>query len=136
MTRETRQALLQALTCGSVVAVVVAAVLVVSHQPADADELRLPVAELRSQAAELDLLRRLSATAAVTPRFARAQAQQLAKRIDASREELASMPVQARLADARAAGRAFAAQVDAAATRPDADLPVAPLQALENSLRR
>jgi hypothetical protein len=136
MTRETRQAVRQALFCGAVVALVVAAALMVSHQPADADELRLPIAELRSQAAELELLRKQSSAAALTPRFARVQRQQLADAIDWSRDELTSMQVEPALLDARTTAIALAAQAAAAAHRPDAVLPTAPLQALEASLRR
>lgn len=136
MTRETRKAFHQALICGGVVALVIATVLMVSRQPAGADELRLPIVELRSQAAELELLRAQSGAADVTPRFARLHAQQLAKAIDASREELAAMQVDPPLADARASATALATQLAAAVHRPDATLPIAPLQALETSLQR
>jgi hypothetical protein len=136
MTREIRKAFHQALACGGIVVLAVATVLVISRRPAGADELRLPIAELRSQAAELEQLRAQAAAAHVTPRFARVHAQQLARSIDASRDELAAMQVEPQLVDARASAAALAAQLAAAAHRPDATLPIAPLQALETSLQR
>ena len=136
MTREMRQAVRQALFCGSAVALAVTVALMVSRRPADATALRLPIAELRSQAAELELLRRQSGAAALTPRFARMQRQQLAGAIDASRDELTSMRVRPALLQARTTAIALAEQVAAAAHRPDAVLPIAPLQALEASLRQ
>ena len=106
MTRDGRKALQQALACAGVVALMVAAVQMVARQPGN-DELRLAIAELRSQAAELELLRARSAAGAVTPRFAREHAQQLARAIDASREKLASTKVDPPLASARAAATAL-----------------------------
>ena len=135
MPSETRKAVHQAIGCVLAVALVGVAALAISRRPAGADELRLPIAELRSQSAELELLRAQSGAA--TPRFARVHAQQLAKAIDASRDELNAMQVEAALADVRTAASALASQLAAAAHgTTDAGVPTAALKALERSLQR
>lgn len=132
---ETRKAVHQAIGCVLALALVGAAALAISRRPAGADELRLPIAELRSQSAELELLRAQSAAA--SPRFAQVHAQHLAKAIDASRDELNAMQVEPALGEVRTAASALASQLAAAAHgAADQAAPTAALKALERSLQR
>ncbi len=95
----------------------------VSQRPAGPDELQISVSTLRSQAAELQQLLADSADASVNPRFARSHALQLAKSVDASREELERMAVQPQLRPVQDEARPLAAQLASAvraAQQPDA----------------
>jgi len=67
----------------------------------DKSDLKIPVAELRSQSAELRLLDRMVADG-IARRFVQAHAAQLGNSIDRSREELESEKPSASLAAARA----------------------------------
>ena len=66
------------------------ALIVSQLRPADQDELKIPVSELRSQSFELTLLNQQVARG-ISPRFIEAQAGQLAQTITRSRQELASL---------------------------------------------
>jgi hypothetical protein len=87
---ERRQAWLQGGVVLAVVALVGAAAAVVSHQPDGADELKIPIAEARSQAAVLAWM--ASAPGRVLPpRFARAQREQVQKNVVRTRESLENL---------------------------------------------
>ncbi|HJV63644.1 MAG TPA: hypothetical protein VJ743_22030 [Albitalea sp.] len=142
-----RPALRQALVLAVVLASAVAAGVIVERRPAGNDELKISVGELRSQAAELELLLAQD-DSALPPRFVRAQATQLARAVDQSRQGLQDLRLQPALQPRRDQARVLAAQV-AAALQPlqAAHGPTAPasqaaahaarrsLQTLEESLR-
>jgi hypothetical protein len=139
-----RQAAILA-ACGVVIA---AAVVAFVQRPADDSDLKIPVAELRSQSLELRLLDRELAHG-LAGRFVRAHAGQLARAIDRSRDELATLKTVVRLEGAKAeALRRSMPLVAAAAALHDGDGPLpeltlaqvadagAALQALEERLRQ
>src|SRR3954463_9149187 len=81
------------------------AVTVVEQRPAGADELKIPIAELRSQAFELnDLNAQLARGTALA--FIHAHARQLAHAVGRSREELAALKMLPRLTQSRSTAMA------------------------------
>jgi hypothetical protein len=132
----------------AVIVLAVGAVSVLAAQrPASEDELRIPIAELRSQSFELKLLADESARGRAQ-RFVEAHARQLAKAIERSRDDLTALPAPPRLAAARAAGLERSAVLPDIAAQLGKDRAVAAaamtqladagarLQALEQSLQR
>ncbi|HEX6707119.1 MAG TPA: hypothetical protein VF169_20345 [Albitalea sp.] len=77
-----------------------AAVLLVRQRPDGPDEVKIPIEALRSQFAELTLLD-AQAGDPLPPRFVRAQASQLGKAVDATREQLDGLHPSAELNAAR-----------------------------------
>src|SRR4051812_3081518 len=137
-----RAALVQAVGCVAVAALGGAPARAPRRRVVPAEILRLPVGELRSQAAELHLLRRRLADGSVVPRFARAHAGHLRRAVAASIDDLAGLRVDARHADAKAQALALAEALrqavlqfeGAPAAAPDA-APLAPrLRALDDGL--
>jgi len=139
-----RQAAILAV-CVVALAVAAAAFL---RQPADENELKIPIAELRSQSAELDVLDRALARG-LAGRFAQAHAGQLAQTVDRSRDELTSLKTPERLSEQRAdALRLSSPLVTASAALHEGRAPLAAstsaqvvasgaaLQAIEERLRR
>jgi len=108
------RALREALVLIVLLVAAVAAMVWVSQRPAGPDELQISVSTLRSQAAELQQLFADSADASANPRFVRSHALQLAKAIDASREELEGMRVQPPLRPLQDQARPLAAQLASA----------------------
>ena len=92
-----------------------AAVFVLAQQrrPANRDELKIPIAALRSQAAVLALLL-AQAGDPLPPRFVRAQATQLAKAVGRSRDELHQLHPQPALEPMQARAEPLASRLDAA----------------------
>jgi hypothetical protein len=105
-------ALRQALVLLVVIASVVAAALIAKQRPAGHDELKISLSDLRSQAAEVELLL-TEGGSALPPRVVRAQAAQLLKAIDRSREELDGLRLTSELAMPREQARPLAAQAAA-----------------------
>lgn len=108
------RALREAVVLIVLLAAVVAAMVWVSQRPAGPDELLISVSALRSQAAELEQVFADSADASVNPRFVRGHALQLAKAVDASREELDAMTPQPALRPLQDEARPLAARLQSA----------------------
>jgi hypothetical protein len=83
------------------------------QQAANRDELKIPIAALRSQAAELALLLAQSGDP-LPPRFVRAQATQLAKAVGQSRDELHELRPQPALEPMQKRAEPLASRLDAA----------------------
>jgi hypothetical protein len=98
---ERHLAILQALFLLGLTAGICALALWLGRAPAEAPELRIPVAELRSQATELSLLEREHAAGKVTDRFAHQHAAQLSESMHQTFGALASLEVAPELADIR-----------------------------------
>jgi hypothetical protein len=120
------------------------------EKPSGRDELKIEVAELRSQAGVGQLLAEQAATGKVTSVFFREQASQLQKNVDAAREKLDSSQFEpdvrdasaragelsARLGDSvRALGGAYGNTQAAGALRDEFANLFSQLMALENSLK-
>jgi hypothetical protein len=99
------------LVCGAVGA---AAGAWVAHLPAGPDELRITVATLRSQAAELHELFAQADEEEINPRFVRMHAQQLAQAVERERHALEQMTLDATLEPTRSEVRPIAAQLASA----------------------
>jgi hypothetical protein len=95
-------------------AVGVAAGAWIAHRPAGPDELRLTVAMLRSQAAELNELFAQADEEEVNPRFVRLHAQQLAQAVERERHALDQMTLDATLEPTRSEVRPIAARLASA----------------------
>jgi len=104
----------QALTLAIGAAIGVATALWVGHLPAGPDELRVTVATLRSQAAELHELFAQADEEALNPRFVRMHAQQLAKAVERERSALEHMTLDPTLEPTRSEVRPIAARLAAA----------------------
>jgi hypothetical protein len=83
----------------------------IAHRPAGPDELRIVVATLRSQAAELHELFAQADEEEVNPRFVRLHAQQLAQAVERERHALEQMTLDATLEPTRTEVRPIAAQL-------------------------
>ena len=132
---ERRRACRQGAAVLAAAAIGVGAVAMVSHSGAGPDELKIPIAEARSQAAELYWL--ASAPAGVLPpRFVRTQQAQLRKNMERTRKALDDLrPVdalQALPAQAKPHLEALGGETDAAALRAHRQA----LAALEQGLKR
>jgi hypothetical protein len=88
---EKRQALQQ--LCATILALLVVVVLWAwrAHAPADKSRLRVPVAELHSQAAELDFVRRVSLSGRLFAHFMREHVRQLGADSAVSFEDLSGL---------------------------------------------
>jgi hypothetical protein len=116
MTRQPRKtkAWRQALALLGVLVAAIAVLLFVHRKPAGRVELKIPVSELRAQAAELELF--AAQAGSILPRtFVVAHATQLAKRIDFAHDELASLHPQPQLAALRDQALKHAEQLAATA---------------------
>ena len=100
-------ALREALVLVIVLAAAVASFVLVQHQPAGPDELKIPIETLRSQFAELTLMNE-QAGGAMPPRFLAAHASQLAKAVGEVRDQLQQMNPQPELRAVREEGLAHA----------------------------
>jgi hypothetical protein len=100
-----------ALLAGALLALAALA-LAQQQQPANRDELKIPIAALRSQAAELALLL-AQAGDPLPPRFVRAQATQLAKAVGQSRDELHKLRPQPALEPTQKRAEPLARRLDA-----------------------
>jgi hypothetical protein len=142
---ELRQAQMQLAACLLVAAVAGLIWQVYEVAPAGAGRLRVPVGELRSQAAELELVQREVLAGRLPARFMRLHLQQLGEDSARSFASLTRLTVTPPLADGHALARrsALGIQLELAdlaaqgAPRPDAAQDLrARLSALEQSLRR
>lgn len=106
-----RRAAHQALVLATCAAVGIAAGVWVAHLPAGPDELRIRVAALRSQAAELHELFAQADEEEVNPRFVRMHAQQLAQAVERERDALEQMTLDPTLEPTRSAVRPIAARL-------------------------
>jgi hypothetical protein len=95
-------ALRQALILIAVLGAIAAAAIAKQRQPDGADELRIALSTLQSQAAELDLLEREASRDHLPPRFVRSHAQQLTGQVRQARSELAGLALPPSLAPLRA----------------------------------
>jgi hypothetical protein len=118
--QERRQARNQLTALGLIVSAVLAAAIWARQAPADAAELRILVGELRSQAAELEIVGQEAAAGRLGQPFVREHGKQLAKINLSSFRELARLRVEQDLEvekrDAVAAGRELVTQIGALAT--------------------
>ena len=89
--RERLHAFWQLVVLAGIAGLLVVAAWWKSQRPADATRLRLPIADLHSQAAELEALSREGAAHRVTARFVRGQAMQLRVAQRRSERELANL---------------------------------------------
>lgn len=108
-----RRAWRQAALLAGVLLALAALALARQQQPANRDELKIPIAALRSQAAVLALLSAQSGDP-LPPRFVRAQATQLAKVVGQSRDELHKLHPQPRLEPTQGRAEPLARRLDAA----------------------
>jgi hypothetical protein len=135
--RERRVALAQGL---SIVAGLAGASMVaawIARAPADAAKLRIPLAEFRSQAAELALLEREAGAGHAGRMFARAHTEQLAKSIRRTFNALCSLDVAPELVVIQQAGIADGRElIGPAVTLEQAERVRDRLGSLERSLRR
>jgi hypothetical protein len=92
--RERTHAILQTFGVIAITGVLTAVGVALARQPAKADELRIPIGELRSQAAELAATARGFSDGALTGQFVAAHALQLAKSTNKSFAELARLEVE------------------------------------------
>ena len=104
---ERRQARIQGTVLGLLATAVLGAALRATQAPADADELRIVVGELRSQAAELELIEVEKSRGKLAPAFVREHVRQLANINRTSFRELARLRVEQNLEAEK-----FAALVD------------------------
>lgn len=127
---------------------VAAVVVVIEKRPARADDLKIPVAELRSQAFELTLLD-VQLARGLSPSFGAAHVGQLARSISLSREELGSLKTIPALAPSQAEALRLSGPLARDAARVAAERPTlgteaktqragvaASLKALEKTLER
>jgi hypothetical protein len=103
----------QAALLAGVLLTAAALALAQQRRPANRDELKIPIAALRSQAAVLGLLL-AQAGDPLPPRFVRAQATQLAKAVGQSRDELHELHPQPGLAPMQKRAEPLAGRLDAA----------------------
>ena len=103
----------QAALLAGVLLALAALTLARQQQPANRDELKIPIAALRSQAAVLALLLAQSGDP-LPPRFVRAQAMQLARAVAQSRDELQRLRPQPALEPTRRRAEPLASRLDAA----------------------
>jgi hypothetical protein len=82
----------QAIACSVVVAIGVGLIVASRHRPVGADELKIPISLLRSQAGELVLLTQRAPH--LPQRFVAAQSEQLSERIQSARKDLESLRLQ------------------------------------------
>jgi hypothetical protein len=107
--KSTRAAWIQGIAVVVAVVVLVAVMLPRRDRPFDRDTLALPVDELRSQAAEADLLEQQMRRDHLAPAFVRFHAQQLGRNVGRTRDGLARKPAARDLDPPRAQALALAA---------------------------
>jgi hypothetical protein len=105
-----QQALREALVLLVIVVAALAAGVTVRQRPDGPDEVKIPIEALRSQFAELALLE-AQAGDVLPPRFVRAQAAQLRKAIEATRDELEGLRPPPALQAPRSEALAHASQL-------------------------
>jgi len=107
------KALREAVVLLVVIAALIASFVLVQHQAAGVDEVKIPIESLRAQFAELELVSEQAGTA-LPPRFVRAHAQQLAKAVGAVRDDLQDMTPRPELRGLQREGLAHAQRLLAA----------------------
>lgn len=101
---ERRHAARQAIALGLVVSCMLGALVISQHRPADAEEVRIPVSELRSHVSELGWIATHSED--LPPRFAAAERARVLERVGSTEEKLERLRIeQPGLATRRAAAR-------------------------------
>ena len=145
MAPEARRALYQLAGVVSIAGIVVFGGVLSKERPADAAQLRIPVGELRSQAAELAQLEADAGDGRLSAPIARRHVQQLDKACESTLDDLTSLDVLPPLATSQRDALALARELErrlasfGARHAPDARAPASlldGLQQIEDALRR
>jgi hypothetical protein len=135
---ERRHATLQFVGCLTVGSLLAIAGVRMANAPADGPTLRIPIGELRSQAAEIAELQRSFESGSVSSHFLRSHSRQLTKATTASYRALSELKVQPPLADAkrRALDEARGVVSAVAALRAGQDVPAGDAELRRDALHR